>query len=193
MAQPLQSQQNLSAGYSASTDQLAANNEPFEPRGFLERFSRRPREVRETFSRVRSGPLPSRRRRKKWAERVTNEFWALGDRERQLGITLSPLCDRYTDSNVPESQIGFFKFICVPFYSIVADLIDPTMLPWLRVQAHLKAWEELSQREAEGGRATSGGDGGGGDRGCGEGGGGESKARTRRSSFPTSEEPPILL
>ena len=110
---------------------------------------------------------------KQWAERITNEFWALGDRERQLGIALSPLCDRHTDCNVPESQIGFFKFICVPFYSIVADLIDPTMLPWLRVQAHLQAWEELSQREAEGGRATSGGDGGGGDRGCGEGGGGE--------------------
>ena len=84
---------------------------------------------------------------KKWAERVTNEFWALGDRERQLGITLSPLCDRYTDSNVPESQIGFFKFICVPFYSIVADLIDPTMLPWLRVQANLQAWEEELEAE----------------------------------------------
>ena len=84
---------------------------------------------------------------KQWAERITKEFWALGDRERQLGIALSPLCDRYTDSNVPESQIGFFKFICVPFYSIVADLIDPTMLPWLRVQANLQAWEEELQLE----------------------------------------------
>jgi hypothetical protein len=79
---------------------------------------------------------------KKWAQRVTNEFWALGDRERQLGIAVSPLCDRVRDSNVPESQIGFFKFICVPFYSIVADLIDPTMLPWLRVEANLQAWGE---------------------------------------------------
>jgi len=110
---------------------------------------------------------------KQWAERITDEFWALGDRERQLGIALSPLCDRHTDCDVPESQVGFFKFICVPFYSIVADLIDPTMLPWLRVQAHLTAWEELSQREADGGRATSGGDGGGGDDGVGEGGGGD--------------------
>ena len=59
----------------------------------------------------------------------------------QLGIALSPLCDRYTGSNVPESQIGFFIYICVPFYSIVADLIDPTMLPWLRVQENLHSWE----------------------------------------------------
>jgi hypothetical protein len=78
---------------------------------------------------------------KKWAQRVTNEFWALGDRERQLGIAVSPLCDRDKDSNVPESQIGFFRHICVPFYSIVADLIDPTMLPWLRVQENLHSWE----------------------------------------------------
>jgi hypothetical protein len=107
---------------------------------------------------------------KQWAERITDEFWALGDRERQLGIALSPLCDRHTDCDVPESQVGFFKFVCVPFYSIVADLIDPTMLPWLRVQAHLQAWEELSQREADGGRATSGRDGSGGE------GGGTAKA-----------------
>jgi len=78
---------------------------------------------------------------KQWAERITDEFWALGDRERQLGIAVSPLCDRDKDSNVPESQVGFFKHICVPFYSIVADLIDPTMLPWLRVQENLHSWE----------------------------------------------------
>ncbi|KOO33756.1 3'5'-cyclic nucleotide phosphodiesterase, partial [Chrysochromulina tobinii] len=41
---------------------------------------------------------------KQWAERITDEFWALGDRERQLGIALSPLCDRHTDCDVPESQ-----------------------------------------------------------------------------------------
>ena len=78
---------------------------------------------------------------KQWTERVTNEFWALGDRERSLGITVSPLCDRTTDTDVPKSQIGFFKFVCVPFYSVVADLIDPTMLPWLRVQANLQTWQ----------------------------------------------------
>jgi hypothetical protein len=78
---------------------------------------------------------------KQWAERITDEFWALGDRERQLGIAVSSLCDRDKDSNVPESQIGFFKGICVPFYSIVADLIDPTMLPWSRVQENLHSWE----------------------------------------------------
>ena len=78
---------------------------------------------------------------KQWTERVTKEFWALGDRERRLGVALSPLCDRQADTDVPKSQIGFFKFVCIPFYSVVADLVDPAMLPWLRVQANLQTWQ----------------------------------------------------
>lgn len=40
-----------------------------------------------------------------WTERVTREFWALGDAERGLGVPLSPLCDREKDVNVPKSQV----------------------------------------------------------------------------------------
>jgi hypothetical protein len=78
---------------------------------------------------------------RQWTERVTAEFWALGDLERRLGVALSPLCDRQTDMDVAQSQVGFFKFICMPFYSVVADLVDPNMLPWLRVQANLQTWK----------------------------------------------------
>jgi hypothetical protein len=84
---------------------------------------------------------------KHWVERITNEFWALGDRERQLGMALSPLCDRDKDCDVPKSQVGFFTFVCVPFYSVVADLIDPTMLPWRRVQDNLQAWVQAAAVE----------------------------------------------
>jgi len=78
---------------------------------------------------------------RQWTERVTAEFWALGDLERRIGVALSPLCDRQTDMDVAQSQVGFFKFICLPFYSVVADLVDPNMLPWLRVQANLQTWK----------------------------------------------------
>ena len=78
---------------------------------------------------------------RQWTERVTAEFWALGDLERRLGVGLSPLCDRQTDMDVAQSQVGFFKFICLPFYSVVADLVDPNMLPWLRMQANLQTWK----------------------------------------------------
>lgn len=53
-----------------------------------------------------------------WTSRITNEFWELGDKERQLGMPVSPLCDRKTDTNIPKSQIGFFQFVCVPYAEV---------------------------------------------------------------------------
>ena len=81
-----------------------------------------------------------------WVKRITKEFWALGDLERKLDIALSPLCNRDKDANVRQSQIDFFKFI-LPFYSVVADLIDPTMLPLQRVEANLQAWVQAAAVE----------------------------------------------
>ena len=33
-----------------------------------------------------------------------------------MGVPISPLCDREKDQNIAKSQIGFFKFVCIPFY-----------------------------------------------------------------------------
>ena len=89
-----------------------------------------------------------RAQHKKWTERVTDEFWRLGDLERSKGLsTLSPLCDRKKDTNIPKSQIGFFNFVCKPFYAVVADLIDPAMLPWQRVEANLSDWQAAAKKD----------------------------------------------
>jgi ankyrin repeat protein len=80
-----------------------------------------------------------------WTHRVSQEFWALGDAERAMGIPLSPLCDREKDGNVAKSQLGFFKYICIPFYSVVADLVAPDMLPWVRVKENLVSWERRAK------------------------------------------------
>ena len=68
-------------------------------------------------------------------------FWALGDKERALGVPISPLCDREKDMNVPKSQVGFFKFICLPFYAVVADLVEPNMVAFQRLQENLRGWQ----------------------------------------------------
>jgi hypothetical protein len=44
-------------------------------------------------------------------------------------------------------QIGFFNFVCSPFYSVVADLVDPGMLPWQRLQANQKEWTSAWTRD----------------------------------------------
>ena len=77
-----------------------------------------------------------------WTERVTAEFYALGDVERALGVPISPLCDRERDVNLPKSQLGFFQFICVPFFQVVSDLIDPTMVPFQQLKANQAKWKQ---------------------------------------------------
>ena len=37
----------------------------------------------------------------------TQEFWALGDRERAQGWEISPLCDREVDTDVAQSQVAW--------------------------------------------------------------------------------------
>jgi hypothetical protein len=76
-----------------------------------------------------------------WTARITNEFWNLGERERSLNVAISPLCDRQTDVDVAKSQVGFFSFICMPFYAVVADLVDPDMLPLSRLKQNLRYWQ----------------------------------------------------
>ena len=42
---------------------------------------------------------------REWTARCMEEFFKQGDKERELGLDISPLCDRNT-TQVPQSQIG---------------------------------------------------------------------------------------
>ena len=41
----------------------------------------------------------------RWTARCMEEFFVQGDREKDLGLEYSPLCDRH-NTMVPQSQIG---------------------------------------------------------------------------------------
>lgn len=41
----------------------------------------------------------------KWTSRLVKEFFKQGDKEKELELPYSPLCDRNT-TRIPESQIG---------------------------------------------------------------------------------------
>jgi len=86
-----------------------------------------------------------------WTRRVTDEFWSLGDKERKLGVPLSPLCDREKDKNIAKSQLGFFQFICIPFYDVVGDLVDPSMPPLLQMQTNFAQWKEQAEAQKKDG------------------------------------------
>ncbi|KAI9338397.1 hypothetical protein DFJ73DRAFT_620658, partial [Zopfochytrium polystomum] len=51
----------------------------------------------------------------RWSTLVLEEFMHQGDKERALGIPISPYMDRET-LNVPSSQIGFIDFVIAPLF-----------------------------------------------------------------------------
>lgn len=43
-----------------------------------------------------SNPIKSFNVYSQWTDRIIEEFWNQGDKERELGMTLTYLCDKYT-------------------------------------------------------------------------------------------------
>ncbi|XP_036022517.1 cAMP-specific 3',5'-cyclic phosphodiesterase 4C isoform X4 [Onychomys torridus] len=66
-------------------------------------------------------PLPLYRQ---WTDRIMAEFFQQGDRERELGLDISPMCDKHTAS-VEKSQVGFIDYIAHPLWETWADLVHP--------------------------------------------------------------------
>merc|ERR1712107_754415 len=58
-----------------------------------------------------------------WAYRVMSEFFVQGDRERDVGREISPLCDRNTVV-IPTSQINFINFVVKPLFSALSPICN---------------------------------------------------------------------
>ena len=50
-----------------------------------------------------------------WIDRITSEFLAQGDKEKQMGLPISPFCNREA-SNTALSQKSFINYIVGPLY-----------------------------------------------------------------------------
>lgn len=58
----------------------------------------------------------------KWAHKVLDEFFMQGDKERDMGLKISPLCDRHTVS-FSKSQIGFIDLFIDPIVKTLKELM----------------------------------------------------------------------
>ena len=47
---------------------------------------------------------------RKWVDRIMEEFFRQGDRERDAGMEISPMCDRH-NATIEKSQVGFIDYI----------------------------------------------------------------------------------
>ncbi|KAK7874021.1 hypothetical protein R5R35_013426 [Gryllus longicercus] len=64
----------------------------------------------------------------RWTALLLEEFFRQGDRERDLGLPFSPLCDR-NNTLVAESQIGFIEFIVEPSLAVCSDMMETVLGP----------------------------------------------------------------
>ncbi|XP_066503189.1 3',5'-cyclic-AMP phosphodiesterase 4C-like isoform X3 [Hoplias malabaricus] len=61
---------------------------------------------------------------RQWTNRIMVEYFTQGDRERDRGMEISPMCDKHTAS-VEKSQVGFIDYIVHPLWETWADLVHP--------------------------------------------------------------------
>ena len=91
----------------------------------------------------------------KWTKMLCQEFFNQGDREKDLDMTVSPLCDRLT-TNVASSQIGFIDFIVNPTFDVVIDMVERILNPIF--QQHkakaIPALPTVEESDAEDGQTT---------------------------------------
>merc|ERR1712088_468979 len=61
---------------------------------------------------------------KLWVDLISQEFFTQGDKEREIGSDISPMCDKY-NATIEKTQVGFIDFIVHPLWETWADLVYP--------------------------------------------------------------------
>ncbi|XP_077580143.1 3',5'-cyclic-AMP phosphodiesterase 4C isoform X5 [Stigmatopora nigra] len=61
---------------------------------------------------------------RQWTDRIMVEFFTQGDRERDKGMEISPMCDK-RNASIEKNQVGFIDYIVHPLWETWADLVHP--------------------------------------------------------------------
>ena len=82
----------------------------------------------------------------RWVELLTEEMWKQGDKEKNMKLPISFLCDR-KNFDVPKSQVGFIKAFIIPTFEVLTDIFPS--LYYLRQNAfnNLNKWDKLSKEK----------------------------------------------
>ncbi|XP_056155312.1 dual specificity calcium/calmodulin-dependent 3',5'-cyclic nucleotide phosphodiesterase 1C [Lampris incognitus] len=71
----------------------------------------------------------------RWTTSLLEEFFRQGDKEADLGLPFSPLCDRKS-TMVAQSQIGFIDFIVEPTFTVLTDMTEKIVTPLIDEASH---------------------------------------------------------
>lgn len=113
-------------------------------------------------------PLPLYKR---WIGLLMEEFFQQGDRERDSGMDISPMCDRH-NATIEKSQVGFIDYIVHPLWETWADLVHPDAQDILDTLEENRDYFQSMIPPSPPAEDCGGGNGGGAGGGNGGGGGG---------------------
>lgn len=71
----------------------------------------------------------------RWSDYIIEEFFLQGDDEHLLGLDISPFMNR-ANENSAKNQIGFFEFIVLPFFEVLAEVMFKVEFKTILDQAH---------------------------------------------------------
>ncbi|XP_013397704.1 calcium/calmodulin-dependent 3',5'-cyclic nucleotide phosphodiesterase 1A isoform X3 [Lingula anatina] len=92
----------------------------------------------------------------RWTMLLLEEFFQQGDREKQLGLPCSPLCDR-ENTLVAESQIGFINIIVDPSFTVMGDMLEKVVTKQMTGQSPKNSISEEEDKKSRRGSSISGG------------------------------------
>lgn len=79
---------------------------------------------------------------RRWSDKVIEEFFLQGDREKKEHLLVSPNCDRLT-TNQDELSINFTDFIVAPFYFSITKLLPAAIKACRLLEDNRNAWNNL--------------------------------------------------
>jgi len=90
-----------------------------------------------------SNPAKPQRQMLDMCQRVMKEFFEQGDREKEIGLPISPLCDR-VGVCIPKTQMGFIQFFVTPWFDTMSKMVclNTFDLPMKHLGENLKYWEK---------------------------------------------------
>ena len=76
-----------------------------------------------------------------WVELLSNEFWNQGDKEKNMKLPVSFLCDR-NDTNVPKSQVGFISGFILPTFEILVTMFPTLSYTTENAKINISEWQK---------------------------------------------------
>lgn len=83
---------------------------------------------------------------KKWVKLVFDEFFIQGDKEREEGLPITILCDRYSTS-IPKAQIGFINFVVMPSFELLLNYLPDIFHYINNIKMNLQLYEIIYNTE----------------------------------------------